>query len=73
MQRAIDNYRQYISAHSHRDEILTIYPDLDSLYIGNPPEINGVLDDERFSIMSHWIASGSNLMIGSDLTNLDCA
>ncbi|KIY66845.1 glycoside hydrolase family 27 protein [Cylindrobasidium torrendii FP15055 ss-10] len=71
VQRAINNYRQYMSEHSRQDEVLTIYPDLDNLYVGNTPEINGVSEDERFSIMSHWMAAGSNLMIGNDLTNLD--
>ncbi|KIY72445.1 glycoside hydrolase family 27 protein [Cylindrobasidium torrendii FP15055 ss-10] len=71
VQRAIDNYRQYISAHTGADEVLTIYPDLDNMYIGNGPDIDGVSEDERYTIASHWMASGSSLMIGNDLTKLD--
>lgn len=71
VQRAIENYRQYIVLHTGQDETLSIYPDMDNLYVGNSAPEDGVSDDERFTIMSHWIAAGSNLMIGNDLTNLD--
>jgi alpha-galactosidase len=71
VQRAIDNYRQYISLHTSQNEDLTIYPDMDNLFVGNSPQEDGVTDDQRFSIMSHWLGAAANLIIGNDLTNLD--
>jgi alpha-galactosidase len=71
VQRAIDNYRQYIVLHTGQDETLSIYPDMDNLYMGNSGAEDGLTDDERFTIMSHWIGAASNLITGNDLTNLD--
>lgn len=71
VQRAIDNYRQYITTVMQYNKDLTIYPDMDNLFVGNPASISGVTDDERQTIMTHWIGAGANLIIGSDLTNLD--
>lgn len=71
VQRAIDNYRQYIVLHTSQDETLSIYPDMDNLYVGNSAAEDGVTDDERFTIMSHWLGAGSNLILGNDLTQLD--
>lgn len=71
VQRAIDNYRQYISLHTSQDEVISIYPDMDNLYVGNAAPEDGVTDDERFTIMSHWFGAASNLILGNDLTNLD--
>jgi len=71
VQRAIDNYRQYIVMHTGRDEVLNIYPDMDNLYVGNGEDIDGIDDKMRYTIMNHWIGAGSNLMLGNDLTNLD--
>lgn len=44
---------------------------MDNMYVGNPAALSGVTDDQRTSIMSHWIGAAANLMIGSDLTALD--
>ncbi|KAI0387820.1 glycoside hydrolase family 27 protein [Hypomontagnella monticulosa] len=71
VQRAIDNYRQYITTVMQYNTTLTIYPDMDNLFVGNPASVSGVTDDERQTIMTHWIGAGANLIIGSDLTNLD--
>ncbi|KAF5388678.1 hypothetical protein D9757_004776 [Collybiopsis confluens] len=71
VQRAIDNYRQYISLHTSQNEVLSIYPDMDNLYVGNAAPEDGVTDDQRFTIMSHWLAAAANLILGNDLTNLD--
>ncbi|KAF9071318.1 glycoside hydrolase superfamily [Rhodocollybia butyracea] len=72
VQRAIDNYRQYIVLHTAQDKVLTIYPDMCNMYIANPIAVDGVdSDDEWFTIMTHWIGVGSNLILGSDLTNID--
>ncbi|THU97139.1 family 27 glycoside hydrolase [Dendrothele bispora CBS 962.96] len=71
VQRAIDNYRQYITLHTDQDEVLSIYPDMDNMYVANEQTISGVTDEERRSILSHWMAAGSNLILGSDLTNID--
>ncbi|KAF9071295.1 family 27 glycoside hydrolase [Rhodocollybia butyracea] len=72
VQRAIDNYRQYIVLHMGQDEVLTIYPDMDNMFVANPAAEDGVdNDDERVTIMTHWIGAASNLILGSDLTNID--
>ncbi|KAI2624158.1 glycoside hydrolase family 27 protein [Hypoxylon sp. NC1633] len=71
VQRAVDNYRQYITTVMQYNTTLTIYPDMDNLFVGNAAAVSGVTDDERQSIMTHWLGAGANLIIGSDLTNLD--
>lgn len=71
VQRAIDNYRQYITTVTQYNTTLTVYPDMDNLFVGNPASVSGVTDDERQTIMTHWLGAGANLIIGSDLTNLD--
>lgn len=73
VQRAIDNYRQYIveTAVSVPQQLISIYPDMDNLFVANPANVTGVPDAERTSIMGHWIGAAANLIIGSDLTNID--
>ncbi|KAI8959011.1 glycoside hydrolase family 27 protein [Daldinia sp. FL1419] len=71
VQRAIDNYRQYITTVMSYNTTLKIYPDMDNLFVGNPASVSGVTDDERQTIMTHWLGAGANLITGSDLTNLD--
>ncbi|KAH8657959.1 glycoside hydrolase superfamily [Xylariales sp. PMI_506] len=71
VQRAIDNYRQYITTVAAYGSTLTIYPDMDSLFVGNPASVSGVTDAERQTIMTHWIGAAASLILGSDLTNLD--
>ena len=73
VQRAIDNYRQYIvlQVPDAATTPLSIYPDLDNLFVGNPASVSGVTDAQRQTIMTHWIGAAANLVIGSDLTSLD--
>jgi alpha-galactosidase len=74
IQRAIDNYRQYIVMHTAKDQKLSLYPDMDNLYIGSAVgevHLAGLEDVHRFTIMNHWILAASNLMLGNDLTKLD--
>lgn len=71
VQRAIDNYRQYTTTVTETSTALTIYPDMDNLFVGNAAAVSGVTDDERQTIMTHWLGAAANLIIGSDLTNLD--
>ncbi|CAG7935540.1 unnamed protein product [Penicillium salamii] len=71
VQRAIENYRQYIVLQIPKDQPLSIYPDMDNLYAGNSAKITGVSDSMRETIMSHWLGAAANLITGSDLTNLD--
>jgi alpha-galactosidase len=71
VQRAIDNYRQYISLQKQRGVAITIYPDMDNLFVGNPENVTGVNDTQRYTIMNHWLGAAANLIIGSDLTELD--
>ncbi|KAG0646374.1 Alpha-D-galactoside galactohydrolase 3 [Hyphodiscus hymeniophilus] len=71
VQRAIDNYRQYISLQKQRGVAITIYPDMDNLFVGNAANVTGVSDTQRITIMNHWLGAAANLVIGSDLTQLD--
>lgn len=71
IQRAIENYRQYITTVMQYNTTTTIFPDMDNLFVGNPAAISGITDSERQTVMTHWLGAGSNLMVGSDLTNLD--
>ncbi|KAI5927090.1 glycoside hydrolase superfamily [Camillea tinctor] len=71
LQRAIENYRQYIATVTQYGTTLTIYPDMDNLYVGNEAAITGVTDAQRQTIMTHWLGAGANLLLGSDLTKLD--
>lgn len=71
VQRAIDNYRQWIVAALPIFDQLSVYPDLDNLYAGNAASITGVSDTQRRTIMTHWIAAGANLITGSDLARVD--
>ncbi|KAK4498252.1 hypothetical protein PRZ48_010909 [Zasmidium cellare] len=71
-QRAIENYRQFISTVIQDDHLpLTIHPDLDNAFIGNAENVTSVSDAMRTTIATHWLASGANLISGSDFTNLD--
>lgn len=71
VQRAIDNYRQYIALQKQRNVAITLYPDMDNLFVGNPSNVTGVSDTQRITIMNHWLGAAANLVIGSDLTQLD--
>jgi alpha-galactosidase len=72
VQRAIDNYRQYITTvTADAGNALSIYPDIDNLYIGNPATQTGVSDVKRETITACWIGAAANLILGSDMTNVD--
>ncbi|KAF2816786.1 glycoside hydrolase [Mytilinidion resinicola] len=72
VQRAIDNYRDFISGVVKGDSnTLTIYPDWDNLLIGNAASVSSVSDAQRQTIATHWFGAAANLTVGSDLTNLD--
>ncbi|KIK60484.1 glycoside hydrolase family 27 protein [Collybiopsis luxurians FD-317 M1] len=75
VQRAIDNYRQYIVMHTGKDERLNLYPDMDNLYVGSAfigeKGEARLSKAQRYTIMNHWICAASNLMLGNDLTKLD--
>ncbi|KAF2102502.1 family 27 glycoside hydrolase [Rhizodiscina lignyota] len=71
VQRAIDNYRQYIVLQIPKNQPISIYPDMDNLFVVNSANISGVTDAERQSIISHWIGAAANLIHGGDLENID--
>jgi alpha-galactosidase len=73
VQREIDNYRQYIvlQVPNAAKAPLTVYPDMDNLFVGNAANVSGVTDKQRQTIMTHWIGAAANLITGSDLTSLD--
>lgn len=71
VQRAIENYRQWVLAGMEYLDEFTSYPDLDNLYIGNEESISGINNAQRQTAFSHWIGAGAGLMLGSDLTRLD--
>jgi alpha-galactosidase len=70
-QRAIENYRQYISLQTEKGQPLSIFPDMDSLIVGNPEAITGITDSQRQTLASHFIGAGANLILGADMTQLD--
>ena len=72
VQRAIEQYREYIlQVGNESSSILTIYPDMDNLFVGNNASRSGLTDNQRQTVMSHWIGAGANLIIGSNMTELD--
>jgi alpha-galactosidase len=73
VQRAIDNYRDFITRiiDASDDPITTIYPDMDNMYVGNAESITGVSDAMRTTIATHWIGAAANLITGSDMTKPD--
>ncbi|KAH8812584.1 glycoside hydrolase family 27 protein [Xylogone sp. PMI_703] len=71
VQRAIENYRQYILLQKQRKTAITIYPDMDGLFVANAQNQTGVDDKSRVTIMSHWIGAAANLILGGDMTNVD--
>lgn len=71
VQRAIENYRQWIIAGLQFFDELNIYPDLDNLFSGNPENISGLSNGQRTTVFTHWIGAGANLIIGNDMTTLD--
>ncbi|KAJ5464831.1 Alpha-galactosidase [Penicillium daleae] len=71
VQRAIDNYRQYISLQKQRNVPITIHPDMDNLFACNPQNLTGVSDKERVTVMNHWLGAGANLVLGCDLRHID--
>jgi alpha-galactosidase len=71
IQGTIEQYRQFINLQVAADKPVTIHPDLDNLFIGNPAAVTGVSDAWRTTLMSHWIGASANLILGSDMTNLD--
>ncbi|KAJ5625618.1 glycoside hydrolase family 27 [Penicillium lagena] len=70
-QRAINNYRQYIGLQAQRGVPITIYPDMDNLFTGNPEALTGVNDSIRTTVMNHWLGAGANLVLGSDMSSID--
>ncbi|KAH7051347.1 family 27 glycoside hydrolase [Macrophomina phaseolina] len=71
VQRAIEQYRQYVLPQLDSVDTLTIYPDLDSLLVANAQNLTGLTNSQRQAVLSHWIGAGANLFLGSDLTAID--
>lgn len=73
VQRAVEQYREYILqvSSTNSTNVLTIYPDMDNLFVGNNASLSGLTDNQRQTVMSHWIGAGANLIIGSNMTALD--
>lgn len=73
VQRAIENYRDFISriVDASKVPVTTIYPDMDNLFVGNEEAVTGVSDAMRETIATHWIGAAANLITGSDMTKVD--
>eukprot|EP00026_Physarum_polycephalum_P007601 Phypoly_transcript_07665.p1 GENE.Phypoly_transcript_07665~~Phypoly_transcript_07665.p1 ORF type:complete len:529 (+),score=56.66 Phypoly_transcript_07665:56-1588(+) len=75
VQRAIENYRIYITQQTldptRQGKGIQVRPDMDNAYVGNPQQITGLSDVQRYSVAIHWIGAGANYITGSDMTNLD--
>jgi alpha-galactosidase len=44
---------------------------LDNLFTANAEQLTGVNDSIRTTVMNHWLGAGANLILGSDLTQID--
>jgi alpha-galactosidase len=73
VQRAIDNYCDFssLAVSVSKNPTLSIFPDMDNMFVGNDKSITGVGDAQRETIATHWICAAANLITGSDLTRLD--
>jgi alpha-galactosidase len=71
IQGTIEQYRQFINLQVAANKPMTIYPDMDNLFVANPASVTGVSDSQRITLMSHWIGASANLILGSDMTNFD--
>jgi alpha-galactosidase len=71
IQGTIEQYRLYINQLAASKSLMKLRPDFDNLFVGNPAEVSGITDGQRITVMSHWIGAAANLILGSDLTNLD--
>ncbi|KAF7541159.1 hypothetical protein G7054_g857 [Neopestalotiopsis clavispora] len=71
VQGTIEQYRQYINLLVAANETMSLHPDFDNMFVGNPESVSGVTDAQRITIASHWIGASANLILGSDMTNVD--
>jgi alpha-galactosidase len=75
VQRAIEQYRSFINQQeedpTRQGLPIMIRPDMDNLYVGNGASLSGITDQQRYTVMIHWIGAGANLITGSELRNLD--
>ncbi|GAM90402.1 hypothetical protein ANO11243_084450 [Dothideomycetidae sp. 11243] len=73
VQRAVENYRQWIVAGLTDLDVLHVHPDMDNLFVANDPTVDGISTVQQQTMVSHWIGAGANLMLGDDLTRLTSA
>jgi alpha-galactosidase len=71
IQGTIEQYRQYINLQVVANKPITLHADMDNLFVGNPASVTRVSDANRITLMSHWVGASANLILGSDMTNLD--
>ena len=72
VQWAIEQCREYMLQLAKTNAtVLTIYPDMDNLFVGNNASLSGITDRQRQTAISHWIGAGANVILGSDMTALD--
>jgi len=74
MQRAIEQYRQFITEQlvpDRQGQPIMIRPDMDNIFVGNPQSISGLSVVQRYTQMAHWIGAGANLLTGSDMARVD--
>ncbi|KAJ5390194.1 uncharacterized protein N7496_001262 [Penicillium cataractarum] len=71
IQQTIEEYRQYINYQVAAGKRMSLRPDLDDLFVANPASVSGVTDGQRITLMSFWLGASSNLLLGSDMTNID--
>ena len=70
IQRTISKLRNYMRTRDMNTPV-TIHPDLDHLLMGNDGSLSGLTDEQRRTMLAHWVASGANLLLGSDMIKLD--
>lgn len=50
---------------------MSLRPDLDDLFVANPASVSGVTDGQQITLMGFWLGASSNLLLASDMTNID--
>lgn len=71
IQGTIEQYRLYINQLVAGKKLMRARPDFDNMFVGNPASVSGIDDAQRVTVMSHWLGAAGNLILGSDLSNLD--
>ena len=71
IQGTIEQYRKYINQNLAANTTMRLRPDFDNLFASNKATTTSINDEQRISVMSHWIGAAANLILGSDMSRID--